>query len=152
MTCLLEARSYHLVVVAAQILTLTMATVNGHPKFPPYGHLKLPLLPVVDQPPLYLRRARSPPGAIARPISRESTETGFLQFPESKRLEVLRSNQQGWDLQVLLLAGIVNRRRVGRESRFAIRLGTITQAKDYLTRVSDQWDEAIARLRAAVEQ
>lgn len=26
-------------------------------------------------------------------------ESGFLQFPESKRLEVLRSNRQGWDLQ-----------------------------------------------------
>ncbi len=27
------------------------------------------------------------------------TESGFLQFPELKRLEVLRSNQEGWDLQ-----------------------------------------------------
>ena len=27
------------------------------------------------------------------------TESGFLQFPESKRLEVLRSNKQGWDIQ-----------------------------------------------------
>lgn len=27
------------------------------------------------------------------------TESGFLQFPESKRLEVLRSNKQGWDTQ-----------------------------------------------------
>ena len=27
------------------------------------------------------------------------TETGFLQFPESKRLEVLRSNREGWDIQ-----------------------------------------------------
>ncbi len=27
------------------------------------------------------------------------TESGFLQFPESKRLEVLRSNRQGWDIQ-----------------------------------------------------
>lgn len=27
------------------------------------------------------------------------TETGFLQFPESKRLEVLRSNKEGWDMQ-----------------------------------------------------
>lgn len=27
------------------------------------------------------------------------TETGFLQFPESKRLEALRSNKQGWDIQ-----------------------------------------------------
>ena len=27
------------------------------------------------------------------------TESGFLQFPESKRLEVLRSNKEGWDIQ-----------------------------------------------------
>ena len=27
------------------------------------------------------------------------TETGFMQFPESKRLEVLRSNKDGWDIQ-----------------------------------------------------
>ena len=27
------------------------------------------------------------------------TEKGFMQFPESKRLEVLRSNRQGWDIQ-----------------------------------------------------
>lgn len=27
------------------------------------------------------------------------TETGFLQFPESKRLEILRSNREGWDIQ-----------------------------------------------------
>ena len=55
-------------------------------------------------------------------------------------------------LQVLQHAGIVNRRRVGRESRFTIRPEPIAQAKDYLTRVSDQWDKSIARLRATVEQ
>ena len=27
------------------------------------------------------------------------TESGFLHFPEAKRLEVLRSNTQGWDMQ-----------------------------------------------------
>ncbi|MEM7165628.1 MAG: SRPBCC family protein [Planctomycetota bacterium] len=27
------------------------------------------------------------------------TESGFLQFPEAKRLEVLRSNTEGWDIQ-----------------------------------------------------
>jgi DNA-binding transcriptional ArsR family regulator len=54
-------------------------------------------------------------------------------------------------LQVLQHAGIVDRRRIGRESRFTIRPGPITQAKDYLTRVSDQWDRSIARLRATVE-
>ena len=55
-------------------------------------------------------------------------------------------------LQVLQQAGIVNSRRVGRESRFMIRPGPITQAKDYLSRVSDQWDKSIARLRATLEQ
>ncbi len=26
-------------------------------------------------------------------------ESGFMQFPDAKRLEILRSNQQGWDIQ-----------------------------------------------------
>lgn len=55
-------------------------------------------------------------------------------------------------LLVLQHAGMVDSRRVGRESRFTIRPGPITEAKDYLTRVSDQWDKAIARLRSTVEQ
>ena len=55
-------------------------------------------------------------------------------------------------LQVLEHAGMVDRRRIGRESRFAIRPGSITHARDYITRVSDQWDKAIARLRSTVEQ
>lgn len=55
-------------------------------------------------------------------------------------------------LQVLREAGLVNRKRIGRESRFAIRPDAIAGARDYLARVSAQWDEAIARLRAAVEE
>ena len=35
------------------------------------------------------------------------TESGFLQFPESKRLEVLRSNKQGWDAQAKHVAAHV---------------------------------------------
>lgn len=35
------------------------------------------------------------------------TETGFLQFPESKRLEVLRSNKEGWDIQAKNIAAYV---------------------------------------------
>lgn len=27
------------------------------------------------------------------------TESGFRQFPDSKRLEMLRSNEEGWDIQ-----------------------------------------------------
>lgn len=35
------------------------------------------------------------------------TETGFQQFPESKRLEVLRSNTEGWDIQAKNIADYV---------------------------------------------
>lgn len=35
------------------------------------------------------------------------TESGFLQFPESKRLEVLRSNREGWDIQARHVAAHV---------------------------------------------
>ncbi len=55
-------------------------------------------------------------------------------------------------LQVLQHAGIVNSRSAGRESRFTIRPGPIVQAKDYLIRVSDEWNGSIARLQAKVER
>lgn len=55
-------------------------------------------------------------------------------------------------LEVMRDAGIVKRRRVGRESRFTLRPASFTRAKDYLARVSDQWDEAVERLRSAVER
>jgi len=35
------------------------------------------------------------------------TETGFLQFPENKRLDVLRSNAEGWDIQATNVAAHV---------------------------------------------
>lgn len=35
------------------------------------------------------------------------TESGFLQFPASKRLEVLRSNAEGWDIQAKHIAAHV---------------------------------------------
>lgn len=54
-------------------------------------------------------------------------------------------------LQVLQQAGIVHNQRVGRERRFSIRHDPINQAKDYLQRVSNQWDDAITRLRSQVE-
>ena len=37
------------------------------------------------------------------------TESGFLQFPEAKRLEVLRSNTAGWDIQAKNVSGHVER-------------------------------------------
>jgi len=35
-------------------------------------------------------------------------ETGFLQFPEPKRLEILRSNVEGWDIQAKNVAAHVS--------------------------------------------
>ena len=55
-------------------------------------------------------------------------------------------------LQVLSDAGLLDRKRVGRESRFAVRPKALAEARDYLARISEQWDEAIARLRDVVEE
>jgi len=53
-------------------------------------------------------------------------------------------------LQVLKQAGLVDCRRVGRENLFVMNPGPITEAMDYLARASQQWDDAITRLREAV--
>lgn len=55
-------------------------------------------------------------------------------------------------LHVLQRAGVVSRKRVGRESRFTIRRDRVARARDYLVRASAQWDEAIGRLRKRVER
>jgi DNA-binding transcriptional ArsR family regulator len=55
-------------------------------------------------------------------------------------------------LAVLKRAKIVSSRRVGRESRYAVRAGALSEASAYLHRASRQWDDAIARLRQLVEK
>ncbi len=55
-------------------------------------------------------------------------------------------------LHVLQNVGVVTCERVGRESRFTIRPDPIAKARDYLARASTQWDEAVERLRASVEE
>lgn len=54
-------------------------------------------------------------------------------------------------LTVLEQAGIVDTQRVGRERQFRIQPGPVSHACDYLARISAQWDDAIDRLRAVVE-
>lgn len=54
-------------------------------------------------------------------------------------------------LVVLEQAGVVARSRVGRESRFALRPEAVDAARDHLDRISAQWDAALGRLRAFVE-
>jgi len=55
-------------------------------------------------------------------------------------------------LRVLERGGVVTGRRIGRERRFRLQPGAIAQARDYLTRVSVQWDQAIDRLKSFVEE
>jgi DNA-binding transcriptional ArsR family regulator len=54
-------------------------------------------------------------------------------------------------LDVLEQAGLVRRLRVGRESRFALRAARVDEARAYLDRISAQWDAALVRLKALVE-
>jgi DNA-binding transcriptional ArsR family regulator len=55
-------------------------------------------------------------------------------------------------LRVLEGAGVVRSIRVGRESQFAFEPKPLDDARAYLERVSQQWDDALARLKAYVEE
>jgi DNA-binding transcriptional ArsR family regulator len=54
-------------------------------------------------------------------------------------------------LRVLEGAGVVRSVRVGRESRFALERKPLDDVRAYLDLVSRQWDAALARLKALVE-
>ena len=54
-------------------------------------------------------------------------------------------------LRVLEGAGIVQSIHAGRESLFEFNLAPIAEVSDYLGYVSGQWDEALSRLKAFVE-
>jgi DNA-binding transcriptional ArsR family regulator len=54
-------------------------------------------------------------------------------------------------LRALADAGLVRSAREGRERIWEIRPKRLGEARRYLDQISDQWDQAIARLRALVE-
>jgi DNA-binding transcriptional ArsR family regulator len=55
-------------------------------------------------------------------------------------------------LRVLEKAGIVRCVRSGRERRFELNPEPIQQIKDHLDFVSEQWDQALSRLKSLVEE
>jgi DNA-binding transcriptional ArsR family regulator len=55
-------------------------------------------------------------------------------------------------LRVLESAGLVRGVRAGRESRFEFQPGPLGALRAYLDDVSDQWDDALARLKSFVEK
>ena len=54
-------------------------------------------------------------------------------------------------LRVLESAGIVHSVRAGRESLFELDPAPIAEMKEYLDFVSEQWDQALARLKSFIE-
>ena len=54
-------------------------------------------------------------------------------------------------LRVLEGAGIVHSVRTGRENLFQFDPEPIEEIQQYLNRVSEQWDQALARLKSFVE-
>jgi DNA-binding transcriptional ArsR family regulator len=54
-------------------------------------------------------------------------------------------------LRVLEGAGFVHSIRAGRESRFAFNPAPLDELREYLARVSEQWDQALGRLKQLVE-
>lgn len=55
-------------------------------------------------------------------------------------------------LKVLEEAGLVESNRAGRESRFALTPTPLGEARDYLDFVSSEWDQALARLKAFLDE
>ena len=55
-------------------------------------------------------------------------------------------------LRVLANAGVVRSIRVGRESLFELEPQPIAELRNYLDQVSQQWDDALARLKSHVEK
>jgi DNA-binding transcriptional ArsR family regulator len=54
-------------------------------------------------------------------------------------------------LGVLANAGVVRSVRIGRESLFELEPKPLDEVRNYLNQVSRQWDDALARLKAHVE-
>jgi len=76
----------------------------------------------------------------SRSIASLSADTLLTRQAITKHLHVLES------------AGLVRSSRVGRESRFAFQPEAVVEARAYLDTVSRQWDDALSRLRAFVEE
>lgn len=55
-------------------------------------------------------------------------------------------------LRVLEAAGVVHSVRTGRESRFAFDPAPLDGLRQYLELLSEQWDQALARLQSFVER
>lgn len=81
------------------------------------------------------RLCRSGPASIAA----LTTDSGVTRQAVTKHLRILES------------AGLVRVSRSGRESRWQLLPGGLSEARARLERISSQWDAALDRLRSHVE-
>lgn len=78
-------------------------------------------------------------GALPQSISQLTQGSKLTRQAITKHLRVLES------------AGVVRSLRSGRESLFKFEPEPIEEIKTYLDSVSEQWDQALARLKSFVE-
>jgi DNA-binding transcriptional ArsR family regulator len=76
------------------------------------------------------------------------------QLTDAQRTEGAKLTRQAITkhLRVLERARLVHRVRAGRESLFELDPKPMEELKEYLTLVSEQWDQALGRLKAFVEE
>ncbi|MDB5525423.1 MAG: winged helix-turn-helix transcriptional regulator [Rhizobium sp.] len=79
-------------------------------------------------------------GGESRSIARLSADFDLTRQAVTKHLRVLED------------AGLVAVNHIGRESQYVLRPEPITAARGYLDGVSQQWEDALGRLRAFVER
>ena len=78
-------------------------------------------------------------GGAALSIAALSADAGITRQAVTKHLRVLED------------AGLVASERAGRESRYTMHPDRIATMRDYLGEVAAHWEEALARLKAFVE-
>jgi DNA-binding transcriptional ArsR family regulator len=78
-------------------------------------------------------------GGEARSISQLSAGARITRQGISKHLRVLEE------------AGLVHSVRAGRHSLYQLDPAPMSDVREYLARVSEQWDQSLARLKALVE-
>lgn len=118
------------------------------------------------------RRSRSTVAAKRRPSERKNPALVFAALGDATRLALvaklcgrhpysisqltrgskLTRQAVTKHLRVLESAGIVHSVRTGRESRFKFDPRPMEGVKQYLDFVSEQWDQALSRLKAFVEE
>lgn len=107
------------------------------------------------------RRTRSKEPAIVFAALGDKTRLSLVGKLSYQSPQSISQLTEGWSLtrqaitkhlHVLEEAGVVESVRVGRESLFQFNPESLRELRNYLDEVSGQWDDALGRLKAFVEE